>query len=196
MAATISPLMLEACTHHEAGRLDEAFAAYDAVLEAEPGNVLALAHRSLIAHERGDTAAALGGLGRAIALEPRRADLYNNLGHLYRQRGDTAAAARLFCMALALDPAHAPAALNAGITAVELGDPRRGLELFERAVRARPDHFAPAHVCMAHAYRALGEPKEALRAALTALQDSPQNEEARGLADELKIELATMRRGC
>lgn len=61
------------------------------------------------------SAPAIAGLQRAVALNPRNAVAWNWLGSLYRERGDAAHAEQAYLQALAARPDYAAAHLNLGI---------------------------------------------------------------------------------
>jgi len=76
-----------------AGRYEEAVAAYQAVLKREPENVDALTHFGAILAIAGHTDPALGNLDRALALQPDYAEaLWYKAGVLYQLRQDYAGA--------------------------------------------------------------------------------------------------------
>jgi len=89
----------------EAGRLDEAEAAFRAALRTDPDMVLALSNLGMLYGSQRRLGEARAALERAERLDPRQPDALNNLGMLDWIQGDTAGAARRFERAIAADPA-------------------------------------------------------------------------------------------
>ncbi|GIH94066.1 tetratricopeptide repeat protein [Planobispora siamensis] len=87
----------------EAGRFEEAAAAFDAALAREPGLGAAWANRGILRYRLGDPAGAAADLGRAIELG-ESAELYFNRAMALRDLGDEAGARRDIRRALDLDP--------------------------------------------------------------------------------------------
>ena len=63
-----------------AQRLDEALAAYDRLLAAQPGNFEALYNRGVILSQQQQNADAIAALDRALALQPNVAAVHFNRG--------------------------------------------------------------------------------------------------------------------
>lgn len=89
----------------EAGRHEEAMAAYQAVLRRQPDNVEALSHAGLILAVVGRTDQALAALDRALALDPRNTHaLWDKARVLQEAREDYAGAVTTWERFLALAP--------------------------------------------------------------------------------------------
>ena len=89
---------------HQEGRLDEALAAYDALLVAQPRNPALLHYAGVASYQRGDLATALDRLRAAVNIDGRDADAWSNLGLVLMAIGHHVAAAEVFAKALALVP--------------------------------------------------------------------------------------------
>jgi superkiller protein 3 len=119
---------------------------------------------------------------RAIALDPKLAAAYQNLGAiLVKMKPEEAR--RLLATAAQLQPENAEVTFLQGIAEEGLDRPEQAIEFYRRAARARPDNF---HFRLGYARKLLerGRPGDAepeFRAAIAMNQDSPDAQ--RGLAD-------------
>ena len=104
-AGTLAGMLRAAHASLEAGRHDEAMAAYQAVLRRQPDNVEALDHAGLILGVVGRTDQALAALDRAVVLDPRNTHaLWDKAWVLQEARGDYAGAVTTLERFLALTP--------------------------------------------------------------------------------------------
>jgi len=104
------------------GRLDEAMAAYQAILRQQPDNADVLTLLGMAYARRGDIPAAIARLRRVRALRPRDSSAAFNLGVALLTEGTSADAAACFADTLRLDPAFLPAKAN--LAALYLADGR------------------------------------------------------------------------
>lgn len=188
---------------HQAGRLAEAEALYRAKLAADPGHAPSLHRLGVLAHQAGRSDIARDLIGRAIAREPGNAqyrthlalalaalgrgedalstlaaalalapsaDAHNNLGALLMQAGRAAEAAGHFRAAAALAPGLAEISANLGDALWLLGDAAGAAGAYARA---------GAWPRAALAWLAVGRHREALEAALRALQAGETGEARR-----------------
>ncbi|MCC7017298.1 MAG: tetratricopeptide repeat protein [Rhodospirillales bacterium] len=123
-----------------AGFLDQAEAAYRAVLAALPGDVDALHLLGILAHRRGRTGEAIDLLEKASKRAPRNAVIHNNLGQLLKAAGRLDDAERRFRRAVAFRPDFADAHSNLGTTLSSLNRGEEALACFRRALAAEPGH--------------------------------------------------------
>lgn len=103
-----------AAEHHRTGRLAEALAIYEALLQDDPQLADALHLSGLIAQQTGDAELAIDLIGRAIAIKPRAA-YYSNQGNAFKVRGEIDPALDAYRKALVLDPRYAEARYNLGV---------------------------------------------------------------------------------
>jgi protein O-GlcNAc transferase len=160
----MSDAFAEALALHRAGRLAEAEARYNVVLDRDDAHIDALHHLGLIALERGDAGRALDLIGRALRARPADAILNNNLANARRRLGHKQAARTSYRRALASEPGLADGWGNLGALLGELGEAVASILVHRRALAVDRDipelHFALA--------LALGEKSGApLRRALT-----------------------------
>jgi predicted O-linked N-acetylglucosamine transferase (SPINDLY family) len=140
--------MQTAIAHHAAGRLDQAEAIYRHVLKWQPEHAGALHLLGLIAHQRGNSEAAIQLLGLAIRLSPATADFHANLGLIYHSINRMPEAAAALNEAVKLNPGHADALNNLGSALKALGRGEEAVACYRRAVAVRPD-FRLAHLNLA-----------------------------------------------
>ena len=84
-------LLANALEYFRAGRIPEAEAAYAEVLAHEPDHFVCLHHLGLIAHQRGEHAAAARLIEQAISSKPDYIEALSNLGAVYRALGKSEA---------------------------------------------------------------------------------------------------------
>src|SRR4051812_33784723 len=102
-----SQLLQHAVDHHRNGRLADAETLYRQALESDPGNPDALHLLGVLCTQRGDPAAGLDLIRRAISYRPKAAIFHNNLGKALAEAGDWAESIAAHQQALALDPRYA-----------------------------------------------------------------------------------------
>jgi hypothetical protein len=120
------------------GRLDEAAAAFAAVLRAQPGRENALVAAAGVAGERGRPAEAVAYWRRAIAVDPYRSIYHAGLAHELTRLGrwdEADAAAR---RALELNPASHLARLTLILRAFHAGQPARARAEYETLLQFDP----------------------------------------------------------
>jgi tetratricopeptide (TPR) repeat protein len=182
------------------GRLDEAIAALQQVLQRRPENAEESANSQAIIwidlgmyqQKSGRPAQAIEAYLHALTLlpenAPENARVHNHLGAVLRQEGDLPAAAAQFALAVALDPAYADAHSNWGVTLHAACDYSGAALKFSQALRLQPDH-PDANGHLGSVLSQLGHPRaeRQLRRALTL---KPGNPEAR-----LNLGLHLLRQG-
>ncbi|ROQ00271.1 putative O-linked N-acetylglucosamine transferase (SPINDLY family) [Stella humosa] len=169
---------------HRAGRLDEAAAAYRAVLGARPAHAVAWHRLGIVALQAGQPAAALAPLGRAIELAPRDGAMRHDLGHALAGLGRLEDAAAAWAEAGRLAPRMASAHANRGTALAALGRFADAVPAFRAALQADPNH-RDAWLGHADSLLQAGRPAEALSAldrARVRLGAHPDFAVVRGLA--------------
>jgi predicted O-linked N-acetylglucosamine transferase (SPINDLY family) len=94
----------EALALHNAGRLAEATALYQGMLDKPRAQAFAAHQLGLIAAGAGDLLVAIRRMSEAIAANPRMVEAYSNLGMFLWDYGEVERAADAFHAALAIDP--------------------------------------------------------------------------------------------
>ncbi len=116
---------------------------------------------------RGDAAGALAIYEHAAALEPRAADLRDEVGFLLAVLGKQREAIAAFEEAIRLDPEFAPARYHLGVALWLQRDPLGAIREMKQAVRLVPGN-AESQFRLASMQSEAGEPVEALAAARAA----------------------------
>lgn len=135
----------KALEHHQAGRLDEAEAAYRQVLakNANDFNVLNMLGTLLLQRQSFEDAEAV--LRRAVEANPRNADAQMRLGLANRGLGNPSRAEYCFRSALDIDPKLADAHYNYGGLLATQGRNDEALRAYLTCIEVDPAH-ADAHL--------------------------------------------------
>ena len=137
---TPSSMIHAALQLHQAGRLEDADAAYREILSVDPDNFDALHLSGVVAYQLGMYEKAVERISRALSREPSNAVACNNLGVVHKAQRNLDAALNCFSKALALQPEYADAHTNLFDTHVQLGNTlRQGGE-----IAAAGDHYRQA----------------------------------------------------
>jgi arylsulfatase A-like enzyme/Tfp pilus assembly protein PilF len=118
----------------EQGRLDEAFAEYDSVLEALPGHTVARNNRAVALARTGRAEQAMSELEEVVALAPTYADAHNNLAAIAVFRKQWPLAEKHARRTLELDDGILEAWNNLGVALDEQGRHAEAAESFDRAL--------------------------------------------------------------
>ncbi len=130
--ARVSRRVTSAHRDLQAGRVDEAAAAFEAALASEPGQRYALFGRAGVAIARGDFDAAILDLNELVSDWPTDLRAWNELAGVHSRRGDIDQARRAIDGALRADPFDIRALANAGLIAASGGHRDRGLSFLKR----------------------------------------------------------------
>jgi tetratricopeptide (TPR) repeat protein len=125
------------------GDVAAAEAAYRGVLDADPDNAIAQHFLGVIRYQRGDFAAALPLLERAVAAKPGEPEFHNNLGLALAAADRESEAVTAYRAALTLKPDHAIAWNNLGLAMQAQNKVSDAIDAFRRALGLDPD-FAQA----------------------------------------------------
>lgn len=166
------------CALAAAGRLADAAAAFGRSVALDPN--LADAHHGLgrTLAEQGDPGA-VASYRRAVALQPRMAALWNDLGIGYVATGQAASAAHSFERALAVEPAHSDALQNRALDLFKRNRQTLGLGFLRRALALAPA-VADAQHQYAIAASSLGAQPAGLAGFCRARALAPSNNEIYG----------------
>ncbi|SMH45426.1 tetratricopeptide repeat protein [Azospirillum agricola] len=148
-------LLSDAIDRHRAGRLEEARAGYQAVIDAEPGHADALHLLGLIHHQCGQPEEAEGLMADALRRVPDFPAAWNHLGLVQDSRGQPDAALRSFTRALALRPDFPEALTHLGLRLQRSNRPADAKPLHRRSIMLVPDNPAP-HTNLGHACESEG----------------------------------------
>lgn len=162
---------------HRAGRLQEARQWYQKTLSAEPRHFDALQLSAVLETQLGNHASALSLFEVALAINPGKAALHNNLGVTFRALKRLEQARASFEQALRTDPQLTDACLNLGLTLHDLGRFEEAVGMFARAIALNPSH-ADAHFSQGNSLRTLKRFDEALVSFSNAIQLNPDHARA------------------
>lgn len=166
----------DAAVAHRAGDLETAEIAYREILALSISHPGALNLLGALHQQKGNAAAAIGFLERAISAAPENADFYSNLSAAYFSTGDLEKAGECLETALSFEPDNAK--LNANMASVLLEQKRLEKALFfaQKAWEAAPKNFKYAKrlgdIC-----RQVDRFEEAAKCFATCVELEPENPE-------------------
>ncbi len=156
----------------QSGRLEDAAAVCSKILEAEPAHAETLHLLALVSYRRGDPAAAVRLLRRAVSAAPPFAPACNDLGNILAQQGRTSDAIEQYRRAIAVAPEYAEAHNNLGNACQLAGEFENAAEAYRRALALKPG-YAEAHRNLGSALRHLGRFAEAVEEFRAAVSLNP-----------------------
>jgi Flp pilus assembly protein TadD len=156
-----SDLLSAGIQHHQAGRLDEAYAHYRQALAQDPNNATALSllGAACINLKRLDEAA--DHLQHALQIDPNHPAALDNLGVLQAKQGNYASAVTSFRRAAELSPSNAQTHLNLAAALDRTGDSASAIEAYRMAAHLSPSSLR-AHTEAARLLQAAGRVTEAI----------------------------------
>ncbi len=156
-----------------ADRLDDAAVAYRQLSRSAPMDVDIWLGLGVIAGKKGDPAAAVEFLQKAVALQAGSAQIHYNLGIALRDSGDYAAATDAFRKTLALQVDFADAGACLAHAYMVLGRLEESENAFRSAIRQQPGN-AELHSNLGSVLQAKGFVDEAVACYREALKINPQ----------------------
>jgi tetratricopeptide (TPR) repeat protein len=162
----------------QAGRLDDAEAAYAKLLAGAPNDPIALINAGALALARNDVATAIARLERAVAQVPNNAIARNNLGFALLRAGRNTDALVALDRAIQLNPGYAQAHNNRGIALSQLARRADAIAAFERAL-SLDRKLVDAAINLGDARAELGDHAAARAAYDAALSHDPSSVRAR-----------------
>ncbi len=177
--------------HQERGDLSAALYEYRAALMANPVELGALFNSAVVHKDLGDREERMGNLRKAAEhykrcldfyeqvrkLDPKRSQLYVNMGVLWKKVGDKKKARRMFEEAVRLNPRDELARTNLGNILLDEGRLEEALSAFRLSAQAAPESARPL-VRLGIVLKKLDRPDEALAAYRKALELDPNNTDA------------------
>jgi tetratricopeptide (TPR) repeat protein len=173
----LEQIFAKAIGHHQDGRLPEAEALYQQILNTEPNHADALYYLGRIANERGQAQQALALIGKSLEIAPSFPDRANNLGTIYQGQANLDAATRWFEAAISLDDQQTEAHFNLATILQIQGRTELAERNYRRAIELNPD-FAAAYSNLSTLLRLQGRYDEAAATASRAVELSPQSSKA------------------
>jgi len=145
-----------AVQHHSAGRVNEAKAIYQEILEADPNQSDALHLLGVIGLQTGQYGIAIDLITKALAIAPNHAAAHSNLGSAFEKDGRLEEAVASFYKALAIKPDYVEAHYNLGVALQRQGKPADAVACYRKALAIKPD-YVDAHNNLGNALRDLGQ---------------------------------------
>ena len=166
-----------ALEHLQTGRLSQAEALYQQILQIEPNNLEALHYLGIIAYQSGKYEIAVEIIGKTILANPSNPTCYVNLGNALKGQGNLDEAARQYLKALSLQPNYAEVHYNLGNTFQAQGKLDAAVESFQKALLLKPN-YADALYNLGNAFREQGKLDQAVEHYHKALSLKPDYAEA------------------
>jgi predicted TPR repeat methyltransferase len=166
-------LLQRAVPLHQQGKLDQAEALYQQVLQAEPEQFDALHLLGVLTRQRGDAATAVQLISRAIALNATNAVAHCNLGAALQDIGQPESALASYDRAIALSPQYTMALNNRGNALKNLGRVDEALLSYAQALQLQPS-YADAWCNQGILLQSLQQNEEALASFDNAITIRPQ----------------------
>ena len=169
----VNLLLSTALSHHQAGRIPQAYDLYRKILDVRPGHPDALHLLGVIAHQLSRPREAVDLIRMAVAVRGDNPDYLVNLGNALQADGRVDEAIDTFRQALSLEPDRAETLFNLGNALMAKADWPAAAHAFQQATAAKAD-FSEAHLNRGLALRAAGEvagAEEAFRAAVAVRND-------------------------
>jgi len=177
MSAMIMHALLDlARSHHRAGRLAEAEAAYRQIVNSEPANAETLHLLGLALAGQRRPAEAIIEFRQAIALKPDYGEAVYNLARALQDNGQLSEAAETYRRAISLRPSFAPAWNNLGIILQGTHHFSDAEQAYRAALQIQPA-FAEAHYNLGSVLKELNRLVESIaayRQALSIKSDYPE----------------------
>jgi len=184
----VSGLLAKALDHHQQGRLDEAGAAYQTLLEQQPGNADVLQLYGAVCCQTGDLEQAETLLRRSIEIDPRMAAAYCNLGNVLTATAREPDAIAAYRAALDIDSRQAQAHVNLANLLLKHDDLETAESHYQAALTEQPD-FPQARLGLAELWFRRGDPGKALRICSELTQSAPEFPEAHLMAGRLLLSM-------
>jgi len=139
LQASAATLWNKALAYHQAGWLSEAEELYGKLLQQCPEHFDGLHMLGVIAHQRGEHAAALRRIDHALTIDPGAAQAHNNRGVVLAELKRLEEALASYNTAIALAPGYVDAIVNRANALRELNRFEQALASCDRAIALRPD---------------------------------------------------------
>ncbi len=174
---TIPQALHWALQHYQAGRLSEAEALYQQILQTQPETAGAYHGLGLLASQAKNCPLAIELFQKAIQLQPNIADYYQSLGSILAEQSNFAGAVTCYEKAIALNPNNALTYYKLGWAFKSQNKHAQAVLCFRRVIALDPN-IAEAYNGLGNALRFLGKIEEAIANYQKTLELEPQHEMA------------------
>jgi protein O-GlcNAc transferase len=175
--SSVNKIFALAVRHHQAGKIEDAIAAYRAVIDLKPDCVEAYCNMGMACWSAGRTDEAIAALNRAIELRPDFAGVHNNLGSALLSKGMLNESVSAFERAIQLKPDLAEAHINLATALIAQHRLDEAIASCRRGIALRPD-IAEAYNNLGIAQKETGRLDEAIESFGRAVQIKPDYFEA------------------
>jgi predicted O-linked N-acetylglucosamine transferase (SPINDLY family) len=171
---------------HQAGKLKEAFAGYEAILARDPKHAGALHYSGVVLYQGVELPRAAERIRASIAVDPANPDAWSNLGLVLKRDGNHAAALNAFREAVRRGPDSTEILFN--LAAAQLAALlHTESEATARRLLARDATHAGGWFVLALSLQPQGRMLEALEAATRAAGLAPEQESHAGVKAQIEI---------
>ena len=135
----LPPLLREAVTAHETGKLHVAYPLYRSFVDQNPEHPMALHLLGLLHSQRREYDKAIPLMQASLRLFPEQAEVANNLGNALSRHGRVEEAIGNYSRAIQLQPQYAEAWRNQGLAYLRLDRSDDASTCFQRCLEINPD---------------------------------------------------------
>lgn len=153
---SIAQVLSQSLEYHQTGKLKEAAAGYQEILQQNPRHSDALHLLGVIAQQMDQLDMAIELMKAAIAQNPSVAHYHHNLGNTYLKAKQPVESIHYFREAILLKPDYFEAHFGLGTALEDIGQPEIAAEAYQQAIALRPD-FAAAHYSLGRMASKLGK---------------------------------------
>lgn len=175
----ISDALNVAAGHFEAGKINEAVAVCQRVLQLHPEHAATLNLLGIMAFQAGNSVLAINLLNRSIKAKPDYADAHNNLGVIYKDQRALNQAASCFKRALGINPNYVDALINYGSILQDLQRHDEALAQYRHILTIQPNHTG-ALSNLGNALQELNRHSDAIEVFTRLLNIEPDYDNAHG----------------
>ena len=162
--------------HYQKGRFSIAEKLARSITQEYPNHQLGWKVLGVVLMHKGKKVEALDANQKAVALSPRDAEAFNNLGNTQKELGRLKEAEGSYKKVIALKPVFAGGYYNLGVTLKQMGRIKEAAESYRNAIALKPDFFQ-AHNNLGNALKEQGKLNEACTAYFHAIALNPNANE-------------------
>lgn len=166
-------LVLSVCTWFQAGYWRDSMSLFERAVQVTNGNYIAYNGRGLAYYDKGQYDLAISDYAKALAINPKYAAVYNNLGTIYAQiKGQYDTAISCYDKAIELRPSNYKAYLNRGVAYKGKGQLDLAISDYNKAIEINP-RCVDAYNNRGNAYKSKGLLDQAIADYNRAINISP-----------------------
>jgi tetratricopeptide (TPR) repeat protein len=169
----VNKLLPQGLAFQQQGKLPQAQAIYEKVLQLQPSNFDALQLLGVLSTQKKDNLLAIEFYSKALQINPQHAASYNNLGVVFHEQKRFDEAIKVYERAIAIAPKYADAYYNRGNALKELERFEEALASYEESIALVPNH-AEAYLGKGIALKDLKRIEEALLCYEKAININPE----------------------